>query len=58
MIDIDELRSRMPSIYEIPFKDIPFKEYLGVVWIGDEPGFDFTLMARDSLEAYALAKEK
>ena len=41
-----------------PTPQQPLKEYLGIVWIGEAPGLRFTLLARDPMEARALAKAK
>jgi len=34
------------------------KEYLGIVWIDDQPGQRFSLWAKKPLEALALAKSR
>lgn len=36
--------------------DQPLKEYVGLIWIGDEPGIRLSVWARSSTEAVALVR--
>jgi len=40
----------------VPVKNQPLKEYIGYIWIGDEPGVRLSVWARDPHEATALVE--
>lgn len=41
---------------ELSQADSPLKEYVGFIWIGDEPGVRLSVWARSSSEAWALVR--
>lgn len=41
---------------QVPEDDQPLKEYVGFIWIGDEPGVRLSVWARSSTEAVALVQ--
>lgn len=40
----------------VPAENRPLKEYIGYIWIGDEPGIRLSIWARDPDEAAALVE--
>lgn len=41
---------------DVPREDLPLKEYVGYIWIGDAPGLRLSVWARSANEAVALVE--